>query len=281
MHVTVSELHVYPVKSMRGIALSTARLTALGLEHDRRWMVVREDGRFVTQREMNRMALVQPALDGSGLSLSMAGHDAVRVPPEPSGKPLRTAVWDDDCEVVSAGAAVSDWLSECLQSPVRLHLSAMAPGFVRPQSQAERMGAGTRTVFADASPYLVASQDSLDALNQELSARSLPPVRMDRFRPNIVVRGLPAFDEHRVATLASARFGLRLRDRCERCVLTTIDPSTAVPDPAGQPFRTLVEINPVPGKTRSPAFAENATLEHGEGAEVRRGEALDVRYRTA
>ncbi len=279
--VTVTEIHIYPVKSMRGIALEKGRLTPLGLEHDRRWMVVRENGRFVTQRELNRLALVQPRLVDGGIELELEGHGRIAVPTKPRGPRFETVVWNDPCEVVSAGQDVSDWLTEGLHSETRLHLTAMAPGFVRAQTQPQRMGASTTTVFADASPYLVASQDSLDALNRELESRSLAAVPMNRFRPNLVIRGLEPFAEHRAGTLTHPRFVFAFRDRCERCVMTTIDQASGVRDPEQQPFRTLAELNPMPGKPRSPAFAENATLEAGAGETLSVGDLLEVNGRAA
>jgi hypothetical protein len=138
------------------------------------------------------------------------------------------------------------------------------------------MGSETRIVFADAAPYLVASEASLEALNRELVARALRQVPMNRFRPNVVVRGLAAFQEHGVAMLSGSDYALRFRAPCERCVVTTINQDTAERDPQRQPFRTLVDINPMPGNPRGPAFAENATLETGNGAMIAVGDRLQA-----
>jgi hypothetical protein len=275
-YVKVTAVNIYPVKSMKAIPLRQARLTPLGLEHDRRWMVVRDNGRFVTQREINRLALVRPQLTNGHIVLAVDGHGSIEVPSEPPGPPMQTAIWGDECKVVSAGERISDWLTEYLQSRDRLHLVRMAPGFTRPQNRPDRMGSETRTVFADAAPYLVASEASLEALNRELAARALSPVPMNRFRPNVVVRGLAAFQEHGVAMLSGSDYALRFRAPCERCVVTTIDQDTAEHDPQRQPFRTLVDINPMPGNPRGPAFAENATLEAGNGAMIAVGDRLQA-----
>ena len=97
---------------------------------------------------------------------------------------------------------------------------------------------------------------------------------MNRFRPNIVVGGIQAFAEHVVADLAAARYGIGLRRPCERCVVTTIDQLTAIPDPEHQPFRTLRDLNPVEGRPRAPAFGQNAVLTHGAGEVIRVGDRL-------
>lgn len=273
---TVTALNVYPVKSMKAVPLQRAVLTPFGLEYDRRWMVVRDNGRFVTQREISRLALIQPRLADGRVELSLDGTDAIELPAEPMGEILKSAVWGDDCTVVSAGDAISDWLTDCLQSRERLHLVHMAPDFARPQNHPDRMGPDTTTVFADLAPVLVANEGSLAALNDELRTRALAPVPMNRFRPNVVVQGLDAFAEHDVGTLAGPHYVLHLRDRCERCVVTTIDQNSGIADPQRQPFRTLADINPLPGNPRSAVFGENATLKRGAGETIAVGDRLAV-----
>ena len=99
---------------------------------------------------------------------------------------------------------------------------------------------------------------------------------MNRFRPNIVVRGLEPWAEHKLAGLHSGTYGLKFCHPCERCVVTTINQDTAEKDPGWQPFNTLKEINPVPGKKPAPAFGQNATLEKGDQAVISVGDHLQV-----
>jgi uncharacterized protein YcbX len=273
--VEITGLTIYPVKSMAGIALKNAVLTPHGLENDRRFMVVRANGRFVTQREMNRLALINTRLDEGGVVLSMKGHDSITVPFDATGgERINTKVWGDECETVDQGEDISRWLSSVLESRDTLRLVRMAPGFVRPQGQEENLGEETSTHFADAAPFLVANEASLDSLNRELKARQLSPVPMNRFRPNIVVQGLTPFAEHKIAELNFQDFCLKLCHPCERCVVTTIDQATAEKDPDWQPFKTLREINPVPGKKPAPAFGQNAILDRGDQAVVALGDRL-------
>ncbi|MEJ8567195.1 MOSC domain-containing protein [Elongatibacter sediminis] len=276
---TITALNIYPVKSMKGISLGRAELDSRGLELDRRWMVIREDGRFVTQREMHRLALITPTLNGNRLTLGMDGQDSIHVPDRPEGQPLQTRVWQDECTVFSCGSTVSDWLTDALQSRSRLHLVSMAPDYARRLAKSNLLGSQTTTVFADSAPFLVTNQASLDALNRELCERALQPVPMDRFRPNIVISGIGAFVEHEVAALSHPSFRFSFRFPCERCVIPTIDQGTAERDADMQPFKTLAEINPVRGKPRAPAFGENAVLEAADGTTITVGDALEVCFR--
>lgn len=270
----VTALTIYPVKSLRGISLETAELTARGLRHDRRWMLINSRGRFLTQRDLPRLSLVDQVLCADGARLSMPGKGEVLLPFEDrAGARSRTAVWGDECEVEAVGEAASAWLTAAMDSPEPLQLVRMVAGYVRPQRHPDLMGAATSTHFADGAPYLVANVHSLDALNAELVNRGLDPVAMHRFRPNVVIDGLPAFAEHAVGELQGSDYSLRLCYPCERCVVTTIDPGTGIPDAARQPFLTLREINPFPGR-RGPAFAQNSALAVGEGRTIRVGDSL-------
>ena len=273
--IEVAALTVYPVKSMRGIALDRAALTPLGLEHDRRFMVVRPDGTFVTQRDTPLLALVHTALAPGGLSLSRKGFGQIHVPfGVHGGERVRTRVWKDECETEDQGKTVSRWLTEALESPATLRLVAMARGYDRPQGKPGRLGAATRTLFADAAPFLVAGEESLSALNRALESQGESAVPINRFRPNIVVRGVPAFAEHRKAEWSCEAYGLRLCYPCERCIVTTIDQETARKDPSREPYRTLAGLNPMPGSDRAPAFGQNATLAFGAGNTIRVGDRL-------
>jgi uncharacterized protein YcbX len=273
----ISALTLYPVKSMRGIDVETATLTPLGLRHDRQFMVVRGNGRFVTQRDAPELALIETSLMGDGVILSRPGHGTVHVSfRHDGGRLIHTRVWKDECEALDQGDAVSDWLTDALQSKDSLRLVAMAPGFDRPQGKAKLLGANNRTLFADAAPFLVANEASLERLNHELAGDGIDPVPMNRFRPNIVLRGLPAFAEHTRASLAGKGFALRLHYPCQRCIVTTIDQATAVKSPLHEPYRTLARINPMPDRETSPAFGQNATLAHGDGCTVRRGDSLRI-----
>jgi uncharacterized protein YcbX len=275
-NINITGLFIYPVKSMKAISLAQAQLTSKGLQHDRLWMVVRTNGRFVTQRDIPQLALVHTSLTDEGVVLSMDGHDSITVPFDLyDGDQIETKVWGDVCQTVDQGEAISQWLTRALGTEDPLRLVRMKSEFSRPQNHAEILGEETTIDFADAAPFLVASESSLNRLNSALESRSLSPVPMNRFRPNIVVQGLPPFLEHELAGLSSENYQLKFRMPCERCVVTTIDQDTAEKDPQRQPFKTLQEINPVPGKEKAPAFAQYATLAHGNGIGISVGDKLE------
>jgi hypothetical protein len=277
MTIEISGLNIYPVKSLKGIALKRAVLTPQGLTNDRRWMVVRSNGKFVTQRDLPRLALVHTSLDEMGVTLELAGHGKALVPfASTGGDPVQTKVWGTPCEARDEGEEISRWLTSAVQSNTVLRLVRMAPGYIRPQGKPEELGETTHTIFADAAPFLVASEESLNRLNRELASRNLARVPMNRFRPNIVVSGLEPWAEHKLPGLDSGNYGLKFRHPCERCVVTTINQDTAEKDPGWQPFNTLKDINPVPGKKPAPAFGQNATLEKGDQAVISVGDRLNI-----
>ena len=280
MHAVLRSLHVYPVKSLRGITLDTATLTPLGLEHDRAWLLVDAKGRFMSQRQYPDMARIGTRITRDSLELATVGQAPLNVSLEtPNGNRLHTRVWDDYCEVLDEGDDVSQWFAAALRMNPGPRLVRMAPGFKRSLKRPEREGEGTTTCFADTAPLLVTNLASLERLNEVLVARGLEPVPMDRFRANLVVEGLTAFSEHGVECLEGPDYRLGLRYPRERCVMTTMDQSTGTRDPTGQPFALLQEINPMPDNTQDPAFGELAVVESGAGQTLATGHLMRVRTR--
>lgn len=267
----LEQLIVYPVKSLRGITVDDWPISEQGLAFDRHWMLVMPNGRFVTQRQLPQMALIDTAIEGSQLILSRTGHGAVSVPLQPTlqpqadtqhseNNPFVAQVWRDQCDVEEACTAASSWLNQVLQPPQPLRLVRMRQGAERPQSQPQRFGADTRVQFADAAPFLIANQASLQALNNHLADKQIAPRDMRRFRPNLIISGLDAFAEHTLDRLDLNGVGFDLIDHCERCIITTIDPDTAAKEPDMQTYRELAQINPMPNNSKAPAFGVNATL---------------------
>lgn len=229
----LAAIFVYPVKSAAGIALDAVELDAFGPRHDRRWLVVDADGRFMTQRRHPRLALVRPTLGSDTLTLDAPGMPTLALPLDPPGAATeRVRIWNDDVDAASAGADAARWLGEVLGTPCRL--VHMPDSTVRQVSL--RYGKpGDRVAFQDAYPLLLFSQESLDGLNARL-ARPLP---VNRFRPNLLIRGAPephAEDRWRRIRVGSVE--LEVVKPCARCVITTIDQATG--RPAGkEPLRTL------------------------------------------
>ncbi|MEE4173339.1 MAG: MOSC N-terminal beta barrel domain-containing protein [Xanthomonadales bacterium] len=277
MRAVLRSLHVYPVKSLRGITRESATLTDLGLEHDRAWLLVDGQGQFMSQRRYPAMATIDTRLESDCLVLSAEGQSSLAVPFLPGdGRRFKTRVWDDDCDVLDEGDDAARWFASALRLDTPPRLVRMAPGFRRTLKRPERYGDGTTTFFADTAPLLVANTASLAALNEALEGRGQAPVPMDRFRANLVIEGPGAFEEHRHTSLEGEACRIGLRYPRERCVMTTLDQATGARDPSGEPFRTLRDINPMPDNPRGPAFGELGVVEAGSGAVLRCGDRFEL-----
>jgi uncharacterized protein YcbX len=279
----ISELWVYPVKSLAGISLAQSRLLETGLEWDRHWMVVDAQGLFLSQRELPRMALVQPALGERSMTLQAPGHRSMEVSFQTSGSPLEVSVWDDTVLALDAGDAVATWLQQVLDSP-GARLVSFAPGVQRPCSTRWTSGALSHTQFADGYPVLVTTDSSLAPLNQRLGEAGLPPVDMRRFRPNVVLKGLDAHDEDHIAVLqfdasdpAADSARLALVKPCARCPIPNIDPQTAQSHPGVgdvlQAYRRDARVN------GAITFGMNAIVQTGAGQMLQVGQSVAASYR--
>jgi len=251
--ITLTGLFIYPVKSLGGISLPAADLTPLGLRHDRRWLIVDARNRFLTQREHAEMALlaVEPAYNGFLLRhRQRPALPPLYVPFEATPeRTLFVTIWDDMVFAWRGTPAADEWLSEALGQPCKLvYMSDLA----RRECEPEHNPAGTLVSFADGYPYLLASEESLEKLNAQLAE----PVPMDRFRPNLVVRGLSADAERQWTGFQIAGQAFRAVRECGRCVVTTIDQATAEKNPATEPLRTLATYRKVGNKIM---FGQNVT----------------------
>lgn len=227
-------------------------------------MIVNADGRFMTQRQLPHMARIQVSLTAHGLRLESPHAGSVLVAtPEHDAPRTTVTIWDHNCEAQAAPPEVNAWLGDALRYTQPLQLVKFAPGFTRARTP-ERFG-GATTRFADAAPFLVANQASLDALNAEMQQQNLAPVTMQHFRPNVVADGVPPFAEHgaNALFLADQEHALELCDHCQRCSIITVDPQTGERHPNAAPFTTLAGLNPMPGNPRAPAFGVNARLLKG------------------
>ena len=235
----LSSLHRHPLKSGSIEDLESAVVEPWGLAGDRRWMVVDHEGTFLTAREERRLLAIDAQLTYGGLRLSAAGRDAIDVPePDPAGQvPIR--IWSS--LLTAAHAPVADaWLSGLLDRDVRLvHLDDPMRRTVNPA----RSEPDDRVSLADGYPLLVATQASLDALNEAIAAGDGDPVTMRRFRPNLVIDGdAPwAEDDWRRIRVGDAVF--RAVKGCARCVITTLEPQAGGEVAGGkEPIRTLARI---------------------------------------
>jgi uncharacterized protein YcbX len=226
----LAALHVYPLKSAGGIALGEVRVDEAGLAHDRRWLIVDREGRFVTQRSHARMALLRTALTADALRVTAPGVRPLELPLAPArdGPSEVVPVWGLGRFARACGAEADAWASEWLGEPCRV-IRAAAPPAERALDDRGRV----RTGFADAYPALVISTASLADLN----ARLAEPLPMNRFRPNLVVEGVAAYAEDRWRRVRIGELTLLGRKICERCAITTTDQETG--ERGLEPLRTL------------------------------------------
>jgi uncharacterized protein YcbX len=267
---TITALNIYPVKSCRGIALERARITATGFDHDREWLIVDGNGRFVTQREEPRLALIATAISDSDLILTAPGNGTLSAPLDLAVNPVEVTCWRDRCAAFDAGEPAAQWLEAFLGTAHRL------VRFDRNRPRASDP-AWTREVralnqFSDAFPWLIIGAASLRDLNTRLTVQ-LP---MNRFRPNIVVDGLPAYGEDAVHEFHGDKVRLRIVKGCTRCAITTTNQETGERT-TDEPLRTLSEYR-LDRQLKGVIFGQNAVLLEGVGKELRVGQELAVTH---
>ena len=277
--LTIHQLAVYPVKSLRGFRVDCAILTPQGLAHDRQWMIVNEANRFVTQRKYAQMILIHTRIENQQLILYKPSTPelpelTIHMDTVPDTSLIDVVVWKDTCQALDEGEAASQWLSKALNIPDKLRLVRIG-NTPRPQSKPELLGEHTHTFFADAAPFLVTNDQSLCRLNTHLNHHDIASVTMEHFRPNIVLSGLDAFAEHQLGSITHFEYELQFCYPCQRCVVPTIDIASGVRHPQQQPFSLLAELNAMPENAKAPAFGENAILSRGEGKKIRVGDQLD------
>lgn len=274
----ITQLCIYPVKGMHGIAVDEAELTVRGLKFDRNWMVIDETGLFLTQRTLPKLASIRVKVNGTKLVLEEPGGSTFTLPETTNGLRKQTVeVWGDRCEVFDCGVAISLWLTDTLgtHKGKKLRMVRFDDTFRRKVDEEYLKGEASHTAFADGFPYLITSESSLNRLNERLIEDGSEPVPMNRFRPNIVIKGLDAFRENRIDELVSAdgTYRLGLRKPCKRCKVTTVDQEDGIISDPKEPLRTLTLMNTVPG-LQGAYFGQNATLLSEEGGVIRVGDEV-------
>ena len=220
----LAAIYRYPLKSARGHRLDTAVVDRFGLAGDRRWMLVDDTGRFLSQRSEPKLALLAVECQGDGLRLTFGGSSITVSRPDPRGERVMATVWGDTVPASLADAAVNSWISERLYAPTRL---VYCPDDALRGVDPDYAPAGQLVGFADGFPLLLISEASLDYLNQRLPA----PVEMDRFRPNLVIAGAEPHAEDSWRRLRIGEAELELVKPCSRCAIPSINQKTGERDP--------------------------------------------------
>jgi uncharacterized protein YcbX len=272
---TIAQLFLYPVKGCRGIAVERATLVETGLEvdgiGDREWVVVDDEGVFLSQRELPKMALIETRLTAGTLRLKAPGMLQLDVPIESEGDVVKVRVWNDEIAAVTQGEIADAWFSRFLGRPTRLR--RFDPEARRLSNALFTGAAEAPYKFADAFALLVASSASIDELNRRLAQREIAAVGIERFRPNIVLGGTDAFEEDYVAHLTIGASELRLVKPCVRCSVPNVDPSTG--ESSSEPGDTLALFRDN-ARAGGVTFGMNAIVASGVGAEVACGAAVEM-----
>lgn len=269
MHVT--GLFLYPVKSCRGFAVTSAEADEFGFTGDRRFMVVNaDDGMFLTQRAHPRMALIETALTPDALVLSSPGHGSVTIPLTVSTGQRQVTVWKSTVTADDCGDAPAAWLSAYLSGSLRL--VRMGASFRRPMTKSAAQP-GDVVTFADAEPFLVVSEASLADLNDRLVAKGEEALPMNRFRPNLVVTGCDPYAEDTWQRLRVGNMIFRNGGLCARCPITTTNQETA--ERSKEPLKTLAGYRRDPADPTDVNFGTNLIHETKHGS-VRVGDRVEL-----
>ncbi len=231
----LTALYRFPLKSGRAESLSSAQLDALGLEGDRRWMLIDETaGRFLTQRALPQIGqLTALWSEAGGLNLSVPGRESLQVSLPDGDSALRdVTLWSDCLQVPDAGDAAAAWLSQYLGRACRL---VYVPATRARQIDRQYAAAGEQVAFADGFPLLLIGQASLD----DLASRVGRPLEMLRFRPNLVVAGAAAYAEDSWRRIRIGEQTFKVVKGCTRCIMTTLDPETGERTSDREPLETL------------------------------------------
>lgn len=259
--LTLNEIWIYPVKSLGGIRLDSATVMEKGLQFDRRWMLIDEHGVFMTQRMTPAMALFKLRLHEGGIFISytkvgkIISSNSFQFSTPTSGKWIAASVWDDDVKVLEVDPEISKWFSHHLQTTCKL--VAFPEEKPRPADPQYTLN-NEQVSLADAYPFLIIGQSSLDDLNKRL----VQAVPMNRFRPNFVFTGGDPYQEDHWRNLSIGKIPFVAVKKSDRCVLTTVNQDTA--EKGAEPLRTLSQYRKVENKVY---FGQNLiTLGRGEVA---------------
>ena len=264
---TLSQIWIYPIKSLGGISLQSAVPERRGLRYDRRWMLVDENGRFVSQREIPQMALLSTAIDASNLSVFWKNDPSKKIDIPLQINPLelpklQVEVWSDRMAARVLPDAFNTWFSENLGQNLRL---VYMPDTTRRRADGRYAPAGHHVSFADGFPYLIVGQASLDELNRRLEQ----PLPMNRFRPNFVFTGGDPFEEDDWSAFSIDQQAFLGVKPCARCSITTTDQETA--ERAVEPLKTLATFRKSGNRI---LFGQNVVWLGAEAGLVQVGDAI-------
>ncbi len=271
-HASLSQIFIYPVKSLAGIALDSVRVTHLGLEHDRRWMIVDSQGRFITQRLYPQLSQIKTTIESEQIKLTSPTGDSIALPLTlDEGPALSVKVWHDQVDSLLMSNDANEWISQYLH--IECRFVYMPDNTVRPVDPTFSVSSQDRVSFADGFPFLLISKASLDDLNQHLSAKKIPAVPIQRFRPNLYIDGCEAYAEDQWQSFKLCGNLFHVVKPCSRCIMTTVDPLTG--NKGKEPLQTLMQYRKQGNKAYfgqnillDQVFAHSFTLQTGDPVEI-------------
>lgn len=276
----LSELILYPIKSCAGISVREATLTSAGLSvdavYDREWMVIDEAGQFLTQREHPVMALISPRLRSDTLELRAPGMLRLEIPlglPDPEDeRTVEVTIWDDKVTAYDCDETTATWFSKAIGVPCRL--VRFHAGATRFASAKWTGGVAAPTLFSDGYPIMLVGSASLADLNARLVEAGRQEIPMNRFRPNMVIDGIAAFEEDFADAFVLGEAHLKPVKPCPRCPIPAVNQATGVPGP--DPLDILRTYRSKPALDDAICFGMNSIVTEGDGQRVHVGQAVTM-----
>ena len=217
----LSNIFIYPVKSLAGIQVSTWQVNEKGLLHDRKWMLIDKNNQFLSQRRLPKMALIKTQITNNKLILSTSSSNSISLPLNPiDGVSCETSIWSDQCVAKTVTKEADLWLSDFLG--IECTLVYQPDDVIRPVDP-DYANATDKVNFSDGFPFLIISEASMRHLNQAMDLQ-LP---IQRFRPNLVITNCESYAEDSWREITINHIGFRLPKPCSRCSVPTIDTETA------------------------------------------------------
>lgn len=245
--IVLSDIFIYPVKSLSGIKLTSWPVVETGFKFDRQWMLIDKERQFLSQRRLPKMALMKTAIAGNQIIVSAPGVDNLVLELEPiPGETINSTIWHDHVDTLAVSAEADEWFSRFLETDCRL---VYQPEKVTRHVNPDYAKPADRTALSDGFPFLLVSENSLQSLNQSMDTE----IPMTRFRPNLVVSGSGSYAEDTWREITIGAIDFRLPKPCSRCSVPTIDPDTA--ETGKEPLATLNRLRKWENKVY---FGQNA-----------------------
>ena len=276
--IQVTDIYIYPVKSLKGISLKEAETGLRGFKYDREWMITDSDYEFLTQREIEAMATITVSIDKNFLFLRSSKGSELKINLNAEREEsVQVKVWDDICDAYDEGEDASYWLTDELGywKGKTLRLVRFCSDRKRPVPEKYLQGREAESSFSDQFPYLITTWDSLESLNEGLRENGKAEVNMARFRPNIVVNDISSIEKQTSLDLISqdGNYEFGLRKPCKRCKIITINQDSGEIIDFKEPLATLTSLN-FSSESYGAFFGQNAILLSEKECVVRVGDLL-------